>query len=585
MSLSKILTNLTLKEKVFIKFISALSLGALTLMVVFSPYLKKIANPEIFVSGPAGEQAAYLLTTPFESSNVNLNENDILKVYIRLDTCLNSDRSACASVNATEFLLSFDKNMLEPVDAEGNNIFNYPDNEQMSRFVEEGSIFNNYLFPTDYMDAAISAQNQVRLQDGKVYIVATNPNGYNSNGNLGDFAQIRFKAKAKSGTTQLTILTQPTTSGFSTKASMLNGPADIINQNLVGNNGNLTINFEGAPANYPAKLILEGPSLVKLGQEFDINLIVDTGNFESVGVDFLIDYDPKMLKINPYQSLYYDIYPNLADFNFDTPGFFYISKFWGPEDSNTNTNAGSCSNKPCFNGKDKLAKINFTPIAVGTTKITIRFDGQGLTTDSNVSYYSTAPIASGGGRDLLGNVINLTLNITPESPSPSPSPNCKQEGSVIDPINPEEEGCCPGLSQISCATPPNCLLPNTPCAICAKCGDGICKNKENYCNCPVDCPQSPPSPSPRQSPIPSFLPSPSPTPSPSPLACHYNADLNNDGLINSIDLSIVASYWCIISSNCKPLLATMCPSADLNDDGVVNSIDIQIFVPWWNPKE
>jgi hypothetical protein len=26
-----------------------------------------------------------------------------------------------------------------------------------------------------------------------------------------------------------------------------------------------------------------------------------------------------------------------------------------------------------------------------------------------------------------------------------------------------------------------------------------------------------------------------------------------------------------------------CPDPDLNNDGIVNSIDIQVFVPWYSP--
>ena len=93
------------------------------------------------------------------------------------------------------------------------------------------------------------------------------------------------------------------------------------------------------------------------------------------------------------------------------------------------------------------------------------------------------------------------------------------------------------------------------------------------------------SPSPSPIPIPSPSPTPFPSPSSPPLACHYNADLNNDGKINSADLSILILQWgkqsplgCLITNEGKKL-----PNPDLNGDGTVNSTDIQIFVPWYNP--
>jgi len=97
---------------------------------------------------------------------------------------------------------------------------------------------------------------------------------------------------------------------------------------------------------------------------------------------------------------------------------------------------------------------------------------------------------------------------------------------------------------------------------------------------------------PTPSPIPSPLPSPSPTASPSaspsitPLACHYNADLNIDGLYNSADLSILVSQWGQknIPAGCHiDYQGNSLPNEDLNSDTTVNSIDIQIFVPWYNP--
>ena len=45
-----------------------------------------------------------------------------------------------------------------------------------------------------------------------------------------------------------------------------------------------------------------------------------------------------------------------------------------------------------------------------------------------------------------------------------------------------------------------------------------------------------------------------------------DADLNNDGLVNSLDLSLF-----------KPVFFTSNPDADLNGDGIVNSLDLSLF--------
>jgi hypothetical protein len=48
------------------------------------------------------------------------------------------------------------------------------------------------------------------------------------------------------------------------------------------------------------------------------------------------------------------------------------------------------------------------------------------------------------------------------------------------------------------------------------------------------------------------------------------ADLNNDGNVNSIDLSILVSRW-----------GTSDAEADINDDGLVNSLDLSVLVSKW----
>ncbi len=94
-------------------------------------------------------------------------------------------------------------------------------------------------------------------------------------------------------------------------------------------------------------------------------------------------------------------------------------------------------------------------------------------------------------------------------------PEIKKDFPKIDPPECIEEGgkgigspyevCCEGLTKIKSVSPfsrdPECvdyngcpLFPTpTECLmfggsiVCTKCGDGICKDPENICNCPEDC--------------------------------------------------------------------------------------------------
>ncbi len=52
-----------------------------------------------------------------------------------------------------------------------------------------------------------------------------------------------------------------------------------------------------------------------------------------------------------------------------------------------------------------------------------------------------------------------------------------------------DDTCCPGLKQIanSFSEGDTCLAPSDGSFICTNCGNGICGDKENNCNCPEDC--------------------------------------------------------------------------------------------------
>ena len=55
------------------------------------------------------------------------------------------------------------------------------------------------------------------------------------------------------------------------------------------------------------------------------------------------------------------------------------------------------------------------------------------------------------------------------------------------------------------------------------------------------------------------------------LQVHIPADINGDGIVNIIDLSIVGSHFGSIRGGSNYL-----PAADLNNDGVINIIDLSI---------
>jgi hypothetical protein len=66
--------------------------------------------------------------------------------------------------------------------------------------------------------------------------------------------------------------------------------------------------------------------------------------------------------------------------------------------------------------------------------------------------------------------------------------SCIGEGQSLGPVVPENKNvCCPGLTAIGAYSPANCQPMLGTYGYCTKCGDGVCKEPENICNCPADC--------------------------------------------------------------------------------------------------
>jgi hypothetical protein len=95
-----------------------------------------------------------------------------------------------------------------------------------------------------------------------------------------------------------------------------------------------------------------------------------------------------------------------------------------------------------------------------------------------------------------------TIPFCSPTPKPTPKPStlpCVTEG---NPQYSSAQACCAGLNLVSSFS-----ITNGKCVasrffpVCVRCGNGICGQGENFCNCPKDCPSTSPIPSPSPSPI------------------------------------------------------------------------------------
>lgn len=141
------------------------------------------------------------------------------------------------------------------------------------------------------------------------------------------------------------------------------------------------------------------------GQEFSINVLLGTDNFDTNAADLILFYDPLFLQVVDYSPAagvqvkpgsLYESYPlNTVDpvsGKINVIAFSVISTY----------NSGS--------GTGVLATVTFEPLQVGNTNITFDFT-PGETIDSNVAQ-------AGTGVDILSSVSGASINIIPDAQPP-----------------------------------------------------------------------------------------------------------------------------------------------------------------------
>ncbi len=132
----------------------------------------------------------------------------------------------------------------------------------------------------------------------------------------------------------------------------------------------------------------------KVGQNFTINVNLDTFNNETSAADLTIKYDPKLLSPVACDSAK----PFLPSTLFARTVFNQIDQKQGLATMSAVADVGKF-----FNGRNVLTSINFKALKVGPTDVQIVFTPK-ETRDTNVV---------SGTEDILESVENYSLNILP----------------------------------------------------------------------------------------------------------------------------------------------------------------------------
>lgn len=139
-----------------------------------------------------------------------------------------------------------------------------------------------------------------------------------------------------------------------------------------------------------------------IGNNFTLNIIIDTGGQATSGTDIYLNYNPQDLKV--------------IDADLVTPGVqiqagnLYSQKLWNSVNETTGKIVFSTSvntGEPSYNGTGTVASVTFQPLRTASpTPVTFDFIAVGATNDSNVTL-------AGIATDILGSVANGSYNLAP----------------------------------------------------------------------------------------------------------------------------------------------------------------------------
>jgi len=126
-----------------------------------------------------------------------------------------------------------------------------------------------------------------------------------------------------------------------------------------------------------------------VGEEFEVELTLDTKGVETSGTDVIINYDPTTVEVlNVRPGILYQKYPvNEVDAAAGKIGFSAVA-----------------TPPKTFSGKGTLTYLKLKALKAGTATLSIEFE-KDETTDSNVVQ------AGSGGKDTLDKVINAYYSI------------------------------------------------------------------------------------------------------------------------------------------------------------------------------
>jgi len=360
---------------------------------------------------PGIKAAPYEARYYFESSNINVSAGEDFWVKLWLDTCIGDQ--GCAEAQAAGVTLNFNPSMLQVINDNGDPatqvyIGNYPSGERVFPSVAENTVDN--------------IQGQIKVSQYGLDPSTGQPANFSGSG---AFISVHFRMIGTQGSTPVTIDYIP----FSDDANNENDGSNVFwagafNQDI------LSLGDAADPTLLTASIAQPGggPSItlvntqtgeINVGNTFDVNVVVNSGSYQTVATDIVVDYPTNLLSVvdaNPFidgvQISHGTIYEQYEYANGTS-----INASAGLIDLSGYTLTGTQALSDAV-----FATITFQAIAqTQSADVTLSFT-PGETDESNILEYQP-----GGGidvaNDVLASVGNLSVAIgAGAQPTPTPTP-------------------------------------------------------------------------------------------------------------------------------------------------------------------
>ncbi len=340
----------------------------------------------------------------FEENSLVVSGGQEFWVKLFIDSCQGND--GCADVSAASVMLYYNPSQLQVIDNQGN-----PATSVTLGDYETGS----RIFPS-WAENSVDVTNGVIRVSGFMADLQSGERGTSFSGRA-VFISVRFRTLISNGSASINFDYVPFSDTANKGSDGSNifwaGAAfeDILNLGGIQNPLALRVDVGSSLS----LLRVTDSTPLNIGDEFDVEIRLNSGGVNTVATDVVIDFPPSILEVvdaNPTidgiqitHGTVYEGYEYLSAGVDNSHGVIDLTGF-------TTSGTGSLEGV-------SFATIRFKALASGTAEVAFRFT-PGLKNESNILEYQ-AGVEITEANDVLAGVTNLNIEVLASEPTPTPT--------------------------------------------------------------------------------------------------------------------------------------------------------------------